>query len=314
MKEKYIELCKNEKSIPLFMRYFWLDSVCDNWNVELYEKNNEIVAAFVYVIKSKYGIKYISIPKSTQYNGLWIKSDIQLSEEKKTSLELEVMDYFLDKIEKLNVAFHLQTFSPKIKNLLPFYWKNYLIETKYTLVIKNKNIDDVWNGIASKLRGIIKNATKKATIFEVEDANLFYDFLIKTFERQNQSPRITRDEFIKLDKDLSKRKIRYMIGAKDDEDQIHSICYFVCDDEKMYYLMSGTDSNLRNSNFNSVILWEAIKKATEMGLSFDFEGSMNPNIYSFMRKFGGELEPYYKVSKVYTRNPLLKLIINKKIK
>ena len=313
MKEKYIELCKNEKSIPVFMKNFWLDSVCDNWNVELYEKNNDIIAAFVYVVKNRYGIKYISIPKSTQYNGLWIKSDNKLSEEKKTSLELEVMNYFLDKIEKLNMVFHIQTFSPKIKNLLPFYWRGYLIETKYTLVIENKNIDDIWNGINPKLRNIIKNASKKAVIFELDDANLFYDFLIKTFERQNQLPRLTRSEFIKLDEALKEKQIRYMIGAKDGEGQIHSICYFVCDNEKMYYLMSGTDANLRNCNFNSVILWEAIKKSNEMGLAFDFEGSMNKNIYSFMRKFGAELNPYYKVSKLYTKNQILKFIINKKL-
>ena len=38
-KEKYQELCKYEKSIPIFSKDWWMDAVCgeDNWDVLLVE-------------------------------------------------------------------------------------------------------------------------------------------------------------------------------------------------------------------------------------------------------------------------------------
>jgi hypothetical protein len=45
-------------------------------------------------------------------------------------------------------------------------------------------------------------------------------------------------------------------------------------------------------------MWAAIKFAKDLGLrSFDFEGSISPDIEKYFRGFGGTLTPYYQINK-----------------
>lgn len=313
-KEKYIKLCHSNTDIPLFLRSYYLDAVGSDWNVIIYEKNNNVMAAMVYTIKNKFGIKYISIPKMTQYSGIWIDYKNITKNEKKLSLEEEVMSFFIKKLEGMKIDYYFQSLSPKVNNYLPFYWNDFKQTTKYTLVIKNNKEENIWNDMTSTLKNEIKKASKSAKLFYDIDSELFYKYLCKTFERQDDIPRLSFKEFKNMDEWLLKNKCRFVIGAKDENDNIHSICYFVYDQEKVYYLMSGNDFNYRKSNYNSLLIWEGIKFAIENNLDFDFEGSMNKQINSFMRKFGGSLVPYYCVSKIITKNPLKKLLIKFKVR
>ena len=42
----------------------------------------------------------------------------------------------------------------------------------------------------------------------------------------------------------------------------------------------------------ALVLWEAIKRASERGTAFDFEGSMLSHVEPFVRSFGGVPTPY----------------------
>ncbi|MDI2587658.1 hypothetical protein OR571_11170 [Psychrobacillus sp. NEAU-3TGS] len=74
-REKYRELCKKEKNIPIFSKDWWLDAVAGEgkWDVILVEKGDEIVASLPYVIKKKFSFNYITMPMLTQTAGIWIK-------------------------------------------------------------------------------------------------------------------------------------------------------------------------------------------------------------------------------------------------
>ena len=53
-KEEYIILSKNNNDIPVFMQPWWLDTVTKkNWDVFLYKKKDNIIAAMPYYIVKK---------------------------------------------------------------------------------------------------------------------------------------------------------------------------------------------------------------------------------------------------------------------
>ena len=72
----------------------------------------------------------------------------------------------------------------------------------------------------------------------------------------------------------------------------------------MYYLTSGVDQKYKSTGLISLLIWEAIKLAAKMKLSFDFEGSMNKTIEPFFRSFNPEVQHYYNVTRY--NNKLLK--------
>jgi hypothetical protein len=64
----------------------------------------------------------------------------------------------------------------------------------------------------------------------------------------------------------------------------------VHDERFTTYLLAATDAEVRGAA--AVVLWEAIKRASERGTGFDFEGSMLRHVESFVRSFGGMPTPY----------------------
>jgi predicted acetyltransferase len=89
-----------------------------------------------------------------------------------------------------------------------------------------------------------------------------------------------------------------MLFACDGDDRVHAVAYLVWDSASAYYLLSGADPALRSSGAQSLLLWEAIRRARDVTSTFDFEGSMLAPVERFFRDFGGRQTPYLHVSRV----------------
>ena len=61
-KQRYIELCKKEKTIPIYLRDFWLDAVCGeaNWGVSLCERGSEVFGCHPYYALKKLGFTLLA--------------------------------------------------------------------------------------------------------------------------------------------------------------------------------------------------------------------------------------------------------------
>jgi hypothetical protein len=62
--------------------------------------------------------------------------------------------------------------------------------------------------------------------------------------------------------------------------------------------MSGYDDGNKHHGAGALALWHAIQHAKSLNLKrFDFEGSMIKPIEKYFRGFGGELAPYFRISR-----------------
>ncbi len=94
--------------------------------------------------------------------------------------------------------------------------------------------------------------------------------------------------------------------VQDKDRKIHAAIYIIWDSNSAYYLMGGSDPDLRNSGATSLCIWEAIKFSSTVVKKFDFEGSMIEPVERFFRAFGAKQMPYLRISKTTSR--LLKLL------
>jgi hypothetical protein len=306
-KEKYIIFCNNEKTIPIFSQYFWLDAVCgsENWNVCLaYNKNDEIIGTLPYYINKKHGFRRLSLPKLTQKLGPWIKYPSGQKAETKLSYELKICNELISRLPKNNEF--IQNFDHTITNWLPFHWKGYKQTTRYTYRLSEiQKLDSIYNEFKGNIKREIKKAEKKGINIVIDDdIKLFYKINKKTFDRQKKKiPYIF--EFIEnLDNTIKDHRIIFF--AKDSENRIHAAIYVIWDNDCAYYLMGGGDPELRNSGATSLLMWHAIREMSTKVKYFDFEGSMIEPIERFFRAFGSSQTPYFQVSKVFSKR--LKLI------
>ena len=294
MKNKsiYKSFCQNCNEIPIFSQYWWLDSVCDDdeWNVLVYEVNNNIVASMPYYLKKKLGLKLLIQPKFTQKLGPFIMTKYQ-------NEYFKILEYFLDNMPIFN--FYDQNWNSNLKNWLPFYWKGYSQTTMYSSVIKNlDNHDLVVNNFKQNRKQDFKKAQREklSTVFNI-DPLIFYNEHIKNLKINNNKIIYNFDIFKKLHDSCASRSQGTIAGTKDKYGNFHSLAFIVWD--KNYgYLNQLTTNPLRIKNgSSSLLIKDILFYLRDKTKKFDFEGSMDHGIYNFYRSFGSKNEKLMKIKK-----------------
>lgn len=300
-KKKYIEVC-NKKNVPLFSQYFWMDAVCreDNWDVILIEENGSVLGSLAYYLNPLGEYHEIRKAPLTQNNGIIFFYPNKMKYDRRISFENKVADEVINKLEQLNIAKFRQYFHHSVTNWLPFYWRGYNQSTRYTYVIEDtSNLGEIYTNFNGNIRKHIKKAEKIVTVYNGMAAEAFYELNKKTYERQSMDIPYSFELFRKLYSNLFEQRCIEILYTKDKNDNIHAAALFAYDRDSVYYLMSGSDENFRDSQSLTLLIYEGIKFANRLGKSFDFEGSMKPNIERFFRQFGATQKQYFDISKEF---------------
>lgn len=300
-KEKYLNFCK-EFNINIFCQPWWLDAIVgeENWDVVLDDKGGKILGALPYSYnKSKHGL-IINEGKLTQKSGAYINYPKNQKYTSRLSFERKVINNLIESIEKNDIKSYSQNFDYSFTNWLPFYWKGYNQTTRYTYVIEDtSDFDSIYSGIDSTTKNLIRKAEKSVEVKSSLDIEEFYKINTMTFKRKNMTIPYDINLLKKIDKECGYRNCKEILYAVDENNNIHAAIYLVWDKESMYYLLGGINPEFKSSNSTSLLLLEAIKLASNMGLKFDFEGSMNKDIEKFFSTFGGVQKQYFTISKEF---------------
>lgn len=302
-KEKYIEICNNY-DIPLFSQYYWMDAICgeERWDVILIEENGNVLGTLVYFLNNIDGYHEIRKAPLTQNNGIIYYYPDGIKYDRRIAFENKVASKIIEKLEELDIIKYRQYFHHTFTNWLPFYWRGYNQSTRYTYIIEDtNNIEEVYANFNGNIRKHIKKAEKIVKVFNGMTADEFYELNEKTYERQGIDIPYSFDIFEELYKKLSEQDCMEILYAKDENDLIHSAALFAYDKNTVYYLMSGSNEEFRDSQSLTLLIYEGIKIAHKLGKSFDFEGSMKINIERFFRQFGAIQKPYFDISKEYIK-------------
>lgn len=297
-KEKYRALCREDESIPIFSKDWWLDAVCaeGDWDVSLVEENGKIIASLPYYIKNKFGFKAITMPKLTQTAGIRIKYPDKQSTENRIAYEKELIFKLVDKLPRLSIF--RQNFHYSFSNWQPLTWKGFSEITFYTYVIRDlSDLDKVYEGFGRSTKKNIRRAERHVKVFSDESIEDFCEINKKVFERQGLNYPYSPEFLKRLDSACAEHNSRKIFFAKDGDGKIYSAVYIVWDAESAYLLMSGSDPGLRNFNCKTLLVWETIKFASAVTKRFDFEGSMIERIAEYNRQFGAEPLPYHYIFK-----------------
>ncbi len=297
-KEKYRELCKAEKTIPIFSRDWWLDAVCGegNWDVALVENNGNVIASFPYYKRNMFGFQFIGMPKITQTMGIWVKYPENQTYAKRLSFEHEIFNILIEKLP--SHSYFEQNFHYKFTNWLPFYWKGFQQTTRYTYVIEDlSDLEKLFSNMKKQLRRDVRKSKNSISIISEDNISRFYEINRKTFERQKVTIPYSFDFIKRIDHALKERDARRILFAIDNKGNTLSALYLVWDDCSCYTLLEGSDPEFRRSNANSLLNWEAIKCSASMNKKHNFTGSVMQSIETFIRGFGGIQKPYFNISK-----------------
>ena len=300
-KEKYNSFCE-QTYIPIYSKPWWLDCVCgkENWDVWLYESGGNVLAAMPYYMQNRGEHRYITKAPLTQNNGIIFREDKGRKPVKEAELQEKIINAACDAIESMNLDVYEQQFMPSFQNWTPFFWRHYTNFLRYTYIIPDtSNMDTVWSNFSPEYRNEIKKGQRLTRVCEDISTEEFYDAHEKVFLKQGASCPFSREFWSKLVQACAANGTGKMLCARDENDTIHAVLFLVWDERSVYHLLGGYMPEYSKSQAYPALTYRGILTAHELGLAYDFEGSMIKQIAKSFRQYGGIPTPYYRIRKVF---------------
>lgn len=299
VKMLYRQLCDSHH-IPIFQQAWWMDavSVKGSWDVLLYEKQGEIIAAMPFHVRKKFGLKFIIEPQLTPYSGIWMNYPENNSFRNRYDLERKVCTYFIEQLEKPGFVFYQQTFHPSFTNWLPFYWKGFQQTTRYTFVIEDiSHPQEVFAIFSERKRRDIRKAESTLKVSFDLDPRAFYEFHQKALAQRKEKISYSWDLFQRLTDAVFARNQGLILSANDAQGRLYATLLVVWDMNSAYCLVYAFDEQFKNSGALSLLIWEAIQYLSDKTRSFDLEGSMMPTVADSYVQFANSQLPYFELYK-----------------
>lgn len=300
-KEKYHDFCK-KTYVPIYSKPWWMDIVCgsENWDVWLYEKGSEILAAMPYYMVNREEYKYITKAPLTQNNGIIFEENKNRKLCSQAEFEEKVIISACEFIKELKIDVYEQQYMYTFKNWLPFFWNGYKEITRYTYVIENTaNMNVVWNNISSNYRNKIRKGEKHCHIEIGMDDEEFYIEHEKVFTKQNLRCPFSKELWLKLSQKCRLHGSGITMCARNEEGKVQSLLFLVWDERSMYQILGGNIPEYQKFDTYAYLIWKGIEFAADKNLVYDFEGSVISKISKSFREFGGEPKPYFRIRKVF---------------
>ena len=305
-----------QKDLPgnqdLYLSSNWIDLYNDQILVYgVFDNNNDVIGGFILQRVKIKGLNSLINPLFISNNCLYVKhQSVKLSS--KISFEKKLFNAFATFLSERKERILDFSFPSKYSDMQALQWKGILVKPRYTYKVDLTNTEDeLWDSLDGSTRANIKKAQSDG--LEIKDGKC-EELLImtdKTFDRQSES--YHRDLLIKIANSENLKDNR-RIFVTEGNGKNYAAVMIVYDDQTAYYTIGGYDHEMNHRGGMALAMWNAILFARSKGIkTFDFQGSMLPQVEKFVRGFGGELHTYYRVSKIPFWVNLSARIIGKKI-
>ncbi|WP_118972374.1 GNAT family N-acetyltransferase [Taibaiella koreensis] len=287
-KEQYLGSPLLLQQLPVFFQPWWLDIVSNDWQIALAPGPDGAPAGIWPVAREKkIGLAIARNPLLTPYLGpLFLQS---LSEKEEAAV-FEALWQQLPRWDSFDmettVAFHQAALLQQ---------KDFEVSEKITFEIGLAPEEDMlWRAMNSNHRNLIRQAESHHSVVEhTGSTERLLTLHRETFARKNKAypfdPALI-DRLVHTSREKNSGGLWYL---QDEQGHTNATIFTVWDHQKMYLLLSAVDPEAAHPGAVRLLIWYAIKTARQKGLSaFDFEGSMDPGIAAFFRRFGGSQKTY----------------------
>jgi hypothetical protein len=278
----------------VFEQPWWLDAVAPgSWGEAVVRNDGEVVGRLPYVRRRQLGLDAIVQPPLTQTLGPWLAPGSG-KYARRLEVEKKVLKGLIEALPRFD---HLRVnLSPQLTNWLPFYWAGFDATVRYTYRLEDlRDLDAVRSEFQEHVRRGIKKAEGAVEVRDDVRVEELLRLDAETFARQRTTRPYSEELFRRIDAACATRGARRILAAVDADERVHAVLYVVWDERTLYPILNARDPDVQAVGANTLLYWEAIRLASEVSATFDFEGSMIEPIEHFVRGFGGRQTPYFAI-------------------
>ncbi len=283
----YTQLCEQGKIPSLFMQPWWLDAT-GPWDVSLAIRNGQVVGAMPYAFMQTLGfLKKIGMPPLTHHLRLWLDKPPDISDHKWLTREKQFIWLLIDALPRYDL-FSMVFAENSFDNWLPFHWRGFRQEMRYTFVLDRTSPDILDQQMNRNLKRSLRLEGYKVMLTREVAAGDFYGMCRHTYERQKIRMPYRQSFFEKLDRAITAHDAGIKLGLLNPSGKLVAVSYLLWDRDRAYYFLAGDNAEGRDNGASIVLCRHALRIAFEEKQlpAFDFCGSMIEQITEMRRQFG----------------------------
>ncbi len=289
-----------------------MDVVCEGkeWDVILATDGDRVLAALPYLIRSRFGLRYIIQPQLTQFSGPVFFPPADLSPQRRADFEHNACDKLIKGLRELHPGYFCQRFAPSVTDWLPFHWAGFRQTTRYTYRIDDisdtQRVFDSFDRSKERQRRIRRIADLYTVDTDIDSAT-FASFHSEYWHSRGQRD-ITPEPLMRRVIDTATSRSQGLaLGLRDTDGKLQAAWFAVYDSHCAHALLSAKAPDIQSADISALLIWRMIEILSDRTASFDFEGSMDPSLEYFYRSFGARQVPLLEVSRI--TNPLFHIIL-----
>lgn len=285
-KEYYRSLCTDGRITDLFMQDWWLDAT-GPWRVSLAVRNQQVIGAMPFRTHRQWGIRKIDMPDLTHHLSIWMDKPPDITEHKWLTREKQIIWMLIEGLPNydfFSMVFKENSFS----NWLPFYWRGFRQESRYSFVLDHADAAVIDMAINSSFKKKLRKASESLQIRTDIDNTSFYRVWSKTYDRKKIKAPFSFEVFQRMDRAIEAHGAGLKMGCYTSDGKLVAVSSLVWDQHTAYYYLSADDALGRDLSASLFLCREAIRIAFEERKvqRFDFCGSMIEGVTEVRRQFG----------------------------
>lgn len=255
------------KNSLIYARTFYLDVMAKNWDGLVF---GDYEAVMPLTWKRKYGISYLYQPAFTAQLGMFYRNDP----------DGRILEEFIVRAKK---HFRFCEINLNFANTI----RDGKAMTNYVVSLENPYIE-IRAGYKKRL---LENLDEAGSFSLRYDRSENFGAVIQLYKSQygDRIPHIRQsdyDHFKRLCQELQNRDMLFIRQVRDKSGELLNSSIFLCDDFRIYNIMSVSLPAGRVKRAHFYLLDQLIVEFATKKMTLDLEGSDVPGIAEFYRKFG----------------------------
>ena len=278
---------ENDPDVTIFQQPWWLEAVSDNRYSAITAGDEHAFLWWPYVQDRWWGLSLIGAPPMTHILG----PVIRLPEAKsvsRASRRRRLIETALGQFPKAD-GFQ-QVLAPDSPHALDFHLADFELGVRYTYRLDTSGSpDDLWNGLKDTARNKVRRARQNFLVHSDMSLMAFYRYYETNLDRRGRINHHNEGVYRRLDEALSRRdRHRVLVAVDKASGKIAAAVLLLWDAGSLYHFRATQDPSIDGPGASSLLVWESIMLAAELGLTFDSDSFNGRAGALFIEAFGAQ--------------------------
>jgi len=270
-------------------------------------ENDALIGGVLFWPKQIIGLKVLTLMPATTYQGVLVLPPKSKRVSGLIARQQDVVGLLAERL-KSEYDFIEMNLTPGISDVRPYLWAGFRAEPVYTYSFPIRPMDEMEFQFNRTLRQNLRTAKKEGLYTESStQIQPLLEYVEHSYRTHGKRPPLNEaqlEAFFTSVTESGSGSIYYLKK----EEKILAGFLALHDSKTIYALFMGIDPAERSQNYNKYIYASIMEREEFLGKRFDFLGANEAELETLKRSFGGELQPFFRVS--FYKNKWIKQLVH----